>query len=168
MSEHHDDKLVEDYVGFLTGIIDEKGIHPHGWARRVADDKLEVFFLAVSPEESAKYFWQIVGMASPGDVRQDVLWGWDMTTLPGQGTVFNDAYVFVHWTRIAGEPLATQRAFRVGVINYQHEPRIVREVDWDNEHWTNWVMGYLAQNHPAFLMNFTLKGESAREGSSGE
>ena len=159
MSEYHDDKIVEDYVGFLTGILDETGIQAHGWARRLKDDRFEVYYLAIGPKESAKLFWQTVGMASPNKIRKDVLWGLDMTTRPDQGTEFDDAYVFVHWVRIPGQKLTTREAFRVGVINYQNEPRIVRPVDWDNEHWTNWTLGFFKQHYPQFLMNFTLKGE---------
>jgi len=158
--EHHDSKPVEAYVGLLERVLDEKGIHPHGMGFPLKGDGVEVFYLATGPGESAQFFWQVVGMAAPDKIRKDVLWGWDMVTLPGQGTEFADAYVFVHWTRVPGMKLASREAFRVGVINYQHEPRIVRPVDWDNEYWTNWALEFLAHNHPPFLMNFLLKWES--------
>lgn len=163
----HNDALVNEYVRWMTDHVDAKGMQPFGWSR-CKDDKREVFFLAVGPEDSARLFWQTIGMAPADKQREELLWGWDMTTLPGQGTEFADAYVFVHWTRVPGKKLACAEAFRVGVINYQHEPRIVRPVDWNNEYWTGWVRNFLGQHHPPFLLHFMDKEEATLRDATAE
>lgn len=161
MSEHHNNALVDEYIDFLSRQINEKGIQPFGWSRLRKDDGREVFALAVGPEESAELFWQTIGMAPPDKLREELLWGWDISTKPDQGTEFNDAFVFVHWARIPGKKLAVREAFRVGVLNYQNEPRIVRPVDWNNQHWTRWALGFLQEHKPPFLMHFVDKEEAA-------
>jgi len=170
----HNDTLVNEYIEFLTKRICEKGIQPFGLSRLKKDDGLalrrdapcasdgarEVFALAVGPEESAELFWQTIGMAPADKQREELLWGWDIATKPDQGTEFADAFVFVHWARIPGKKLAVREAFRVGVLNYQNEPRVVRPVDWNNQHWTQWILGFLQAHRPPFLMHFMDKEEA--------
>ena len=152
--------LVEQYVEFSTNRIDEDGIQPNmGWAKRHADGKLVVFAIVASPEDWARLFWKEVGSKSPSEVNDELVFGLDMVTKEGQGTEFADALVFVHWKRDPDKKLADSSCFRVGVVNYQHEPRVVRPVDWENEHWTQWTLGWLKQHHPGLLFGFRLKDD---------
>jgi len=63
--------------------------------------------------------------------------GLDRTTKPGQGTEFADVLTCVLWDAQKDEFTAKEwrEWLKIGVINYQNEPRIVRPIDWDNEYW---------------------------------
>jgi hypothetical protein len=62
--------------------------------------------------------------------------GVDRSTAEGQGTEFKDVYTCAYWKCIQStNKLSSSGDWQIGVINYQAEPKIVREWDWDNEFW---------------------------------
>lgn len=120
--------LVDKYWNFIASCIDEKGVYPHQAMALLPGDKYEVFAIDGSPDDVIK----LVRKHFPRSL--EFIYGLDRSTRPGQGTEFADVLTCAHYTAGADEP------WRVGVINYQHEPRIVRPWDWNNQFWTEMVM----------------------------
>jgi len=130
----------------IERVIDEEGVYPHQGMARKQDGKLEVLALAVDVPTLIKTFWNKLGDS------EEVIFGLDMTTRPDQGTRYADALVLAHWRKDPSKELADPSCLRVGVINYQHEPRIVDPIDWDNSHWDHWVRSVFPTYRPPFLI----------------
>jgi hypothetical protein len=64
----------------------------------------------------------------------EIIFGVDRSTEEGQGTEFADALTCGHWVGDNGGQ------WRIGVINYQYEPRILRDYDWDNAYWSQHML----------------------------
>jgi hypothetical protein len=148
------DPLTKTYFEMIERIIDSDGVYPHQGLVLKKGDKLEMHSLAVNVPELVAHFWNQLGDA------EEVIYGIDMSTRPGQGTRYADALVIAHWTSSPGKDLADPSCLRVGVINYQNEPRIVDPIDWNNSHWDHWVRSVFPQYRPQFLIR-TLKAASA-------
>lgn len=122
--------LIKTFEDFVGGIISEEGINPAvGFAR--TGDKKEVCALALPPDEIYEWFWTKICC----EFVNEIVFGLDRTTMEGQGTEFADVFTVIHWTDDYKEG-KWARSFRIGALNYQHEPRIVRPIDWDNEFWS--------------------------------
>lgn len=158
MSETVHKTLPEHYHGLVSTLIDKDGIYPHSAAAVSEDGGLSVMALDMDIHGWTQQFWDHVqGLRSEA---REVIFGLDMRTAPNQGTEFADALVFVYWVQDPVKKLADPSCFKVGVINYQHEPRIVRPIDWNNSHWTHWMMSWLQKTRPPFLIR-TMKTKPA-------
>jgi hypothetical protein len=130
-------KVIEAFESWCESSVDEKGIYPLPMVSLLKDGTLEMGALAVSaPEAYEAFFRKIVKR----EVKA-VIFGLDRTTKPGQGTEFADVLTCVLWTEGkddwgSGE---WREWLRVGVINYQNEPRVIRPIDWKNEFWDEMV-----------------------------
>jgi hypothetical protein len=138
--------LVEEFERMSALAIDDNGIYPHNGMVVDKDDKLCLCALDLKPAEVFQWLWQQVTVESA----KEVIFGLDRSTKPGQGTEFDDVLTCCHWR----EDLADKwnRAYRIGVINYQIEPRIVRPIDWDNEFWKKQMGAEVRQFTPPFRM----------------
>jgi len=134
------------YEGMISTAIDEEGVYPHQSLFREKCGKIDVVVIVGPPRDAINQFWNRLGSY------EEVCFGLDMTTRPGQGTKYADALVFVHWQREADKKLMDPSCFKVGVINYQHEPRKVDPIDWDNEFWQEEFLKILATARPEFLV----------------
>ena len=56
----------------------------------------------------------------------EIIYGLNRFTKEGQGTEFADAFAGAYFSNGEWKPF---------VINYQDEPRIVRDYDWNNQFW---------------------------------
>lgn len=146
MNEQVQRSLTDDYFDVIERAIDEKGVYPHQGLVLKKDNKLEMHALIVGVPELVAHFWNQLGDS------EEVIYGIDMTTRPDQGTRYADALVLAHWTRDPSKKLTDPSCLRVGVINYQHEPRIVDPIDWDNSHWDHWVRSVFPKYRPPFLI----------------
>lgn len=115
----------EIFWEMVAGSIDEEGVYPQQMIT-VEDGALCVHALCINPPQ----IMQLVKRKIAEGV-EELIFGLDRTTKPGQGTEFADVLTCGHYK---------DGQWRVGVINYQHEPRIVRDWDWDNEFWTEAVL----------------------------
>lgn len=132
-----DKPLVDRFFEYVANMIDETGVFPHPGMALQDDGALTI--AALMDETSAySWFWDQVRN------RNEVVMGMDRYTRPGQGTVFADVLTCCHWS-----PASKQT--RVGVINYQHEPRIVRPWDWGNQFWSERVLKELGWHEPPVL-----------------
>lgn len=137
---------VQMFFDYATLSIDEKGIYPQPGLVIRDDGTKEICALAQHPLDIYKWFWERVLT----DNVSELLFGLDRTTQEGQGTKYADVLTCVHWKRdFDSNPLD---AFRVGVINYQHDPRIVDPFDWDNSFWQGRIGYELKQTRPAFIL----------------
>lgn len=148
--------LPEHFLGLVESLIDESGVYPHPAMSVQEDGGLSVMALDMDVNGWAQQFWsQIQGMRGQC---VEAAFGLDMRTMPNQGTEFADVLVFVYWTLDPSKKLADPSCFKVGVINYQHEPRVVRPIDWNNSHWTHWMKSWIEKTRPPFLVR-TVKAK---------
>lgn len=138
--------LIDDYHKFVAGMINYKGIFPCPGMSLNGDGQLAIASIT-SATASFDWFWNQITI----EQSVECVFGLDLSTLPGQGTEFDSVFVCAHWTDgMDGKPWHS--SFRIGVINYQDEPRIVRDFDFDNEFWTAQFTKYLRPQRPAMRM----------------
>lgn len=140
-----DDKdLPTRFHEYVDGVIDEKGVYPFPGMALRQDGKLEI--AAITDGNLAyRWFWEQITQHNAAEV----IFGLDRTTKPDQGTEFNDVLTCCHWRDgLDGNPWQT--SFRIGVIDYQHEPRIVRPWNWTNEFWLERMGTEIKNCRPGF------------------
>lgn len=114
--------LVESFYNCVERGIRPEGVYPHVALARI-DGELEIWALALSPEETIQH----VQMAMTTKNVEELVFGLDRYTKPGQGTEFNDVITFLWWDGQKWTP---------GVIDYKPEPdKVIRPINWDNEFW---------------------------------
>lgn len=125
-----DNGVIETFNQMISMVIDENGIYPHQMVSRKGE-AVRITALAVdNAGQAVSKAWEEIN-----DGADELAFGVDMSTRPGQGTEFADALVLGHFTRQSGKKTTNPDCWRIGVINYQNEPRIVRDIDWENSHW---------------------------------
>jgi hypothetical protein len=111
------------YHDNIARLINEKGVFPHQMLVEDKDGKLGFMALALDqPSQVMNHMLQVLVKEKP----RQLMYGMDRYCKPGQGTTLNDCIGGAYWN---GE------AWRVFVIEYQHEPRIVKPIDWHNDWW---------------------------------
>lgn len=122
--------LAEEFHGHISRVVDEKGVYPFPGMSKDRDGKLTIAALCET-DTAFRWFWHQIA----NEQAVECIFGLDRSTLPDQGTEFSDVLTCVHWAEgLDGKPWDT--SFRIGVINYQNEPRIVRPFDFANKFWT--------------------------------
>ena len=141
-----DKPLPEVYMDMINIAINEDGVYPHQMIAMAKDKSLQIHAMMVDVPTLVEHFWNKLGES------EEVIVGIDMQTRPDQGTHYADALVITYWTRAAHKKLTDPSCLQVGVINYQHEPRIVDAIDWKNNHWDHWVRSVFPKYRPPFLI----------------
>lgn len=119
----------QEFFAHVERSIDESGVHPFPGIAIKQDGGIE--FAAIT-DAGLCFQWfkkHLIDLDCA-----EVIVGIDRTTREGQGTEFDDVLTCFHWQR------EHQDVLRVGVINYQFEPFIVRPFDWNNEFWRKRVL----------------------------
>lgn len=131
----HGSKLVETFYRMAETAIDRVGVYPQ-IAIAVIDGQTNVMSLALDGYE----VWRAVNRLFAPDrpAVQELVFGLDRSTKPGQGTEFADVLTLLHYDGKTWTP---------GVINYQDQPRVVRPIDWDNPFWNAQLRKELAQHN---------------------
>jgi hypothetical protein len=114
--------IVETFLDLIKLSIDERGVYPHHGLVLSQDDKLTMMAFDFHPEQVLLKIMDEI-KKNP----KEVIYGLDRTCLSGQGTTLGDCVAGVYWK--AGQ----SRSF---IVEYQNEPRIVKEINWENEFWT--------------------------------
>ncbi|CAN5371224.1 hypothetical protein BH10PSE14_BH10PSE14_04680 [soil metagenome] len=131
--------LPDMYHEHLARCIDEKGIEiPHGFVVH-QDGTMTLLALAVPPDHAYR-----VMLSQWLRDAKEMIFALDRFARDGQGTTLGDlmaGYYFVRGER--------PRPF---IIEYQHEPRIVYPIAWDNAFWNS----ALARELKGATSNFTL------------
>ncbi len=113
--------LTEIYHDWVSSTVDEKGFEiPHGLVV-AADGSITVMALAVPPAQAYE-----VMLKQQASHPVEMIFALDRFAKPGQGTTLGDLLAGFHCTRERARPF---------IIEYQHAPRIVKSIDWDNEWW---------------------------------
>lgn len=142
-------EIIQDFEKYVAAIIDERGIYPYPCYTLDREGKLGIHALAVNDSEQVLQHVTKLRM----ECCKEIIFGIDMTTRPDQGTEFADVLVCGYWKYGA-------RKWEVGVINYQHDPRIVRPFDWDNEFWKG-TLGAWLKPYTTILISMEKKEEHA-------
>jgi len=141
--------LIEQFESYVANCIDEKGVYPFPMFTIDKDDKLIVSALAINADVALEKFWLDITC----HCAKEVILGLDRATKEGQGTEFADVLTCFHWKDWSDSECPPERNnwshwFKYGVINYQHEPRIVRPMDWKNEFWNGRMEAELSGCQP--------------------
>lgn len=132
--------MVEMFVKANTRAIDAEGIRIPQAIARMDDGSLTVVALAMSGRDACYQAFRAICLVIGRDRPCEVVWGWDRFTRPGQGTTLGDLLTVHHWAR----EHRSCAGWRFGIMEYQHEPRIVKPVCWENPFWTAMLRAELA------------------------
>ena len=135
--------------------IDAEGVYPIPALYTDRDGKLVCAMLNLSGEEALHHVWRLISCENA----TELIFGFDRYTKPGQGTEFADVLTCAHWHPSFGDKWNS--CWKPFVINYQHEPRIVRPPDFDNTFWNEKILADLRITCPPFRMKIAAKGASA-------
>lgn len=116
----------QEFFAHVERSIDESGVYPFPGIAMMSGGGIE--FAAIT-DAGLCFDWFRKQLANPDCV--EAIFGIDRTTREWHGTEFDDVLTCCHWQR------SHERRVRVGVINYQFEPRIVRPFDWKNAFWSD-------------------------------
>lgn len=131
-------EVISVFNTMASGAVGEKGIFPLPMVAKNKDGVLEVSAMAVGTDEIMSAFLKKI-VKRQVDV---IMVGRDCWTKPGQGTEFKDVLVCLLWSAKSDwtEQGEWKKWFRVGVVNYQPEPMLVRPIDWRNDFWTRTML----------------------------
>lgn len=119
----NDIDLPSDYYDTIVRAIDENGVYPHNMLVLGRDDRLTVcVFDYQRPDQIMNYIMKVLVEENP----KQLIYGMDRFCKPGQGTTLGDCVAGAFWNNNQWRPF---------VIEYQHEPRQVKPLDWNNEFW---------------------------------
>ncbi len=139
----NESEIVKQFEGYVAKLIDAKGIFPYPMVALEHDDKLSMSALALDPTATIKQFLHLICNMNA----KEVIMGLDRSTRENQGTEFADVLTCYYWKDRSEEkdlPEAQKtwdKWFKFGVINYQHDPREVRPMDWNNAFWNEKLAG---------------------------
>lgn len=142
-------KLVEHFEKYIASVIDKKGIWPHAMVVEKADGTMSMHALDLNPDQCWMHF---INATTLDKAVSAAIMGLDRTTRPGQGTEFADVLTCVLYEPSPALEYRVRDQFRFGVINYQHEPRIVRPMDWNNEFWNRQLRAELSSFLPPLVI----------------
>lgn len=115
--------LVAQYERWVATAIDEDGISLHHAFVIQADGTLAMHALDLPPPQAWQYILRLLVVDQQP---REMIFALDRYTRPGQGTTLGDLMAGVYF--IGPKP-------RPFVIEYQHDPRIVKPICWDNAFW---------------------------------
>ncbi len=124
MNHTKDSKVLKSFYELVCLAIDEKGVYPQlGYARHQDGTNTMLSYMMDGPG-----VFKTVSLLMRDEAKQvvEMAFAVDRVTREGQGTEFADVLTGGWWDGVKWVPF---------VINYRNEPRIVREIDWDNTFW---------------------------------
>lgn len=145
-------ELLQQFCDWAAGSIDDEGVYPYPAMWRERDGKLALGVLDLGPGEVFDHVWRQITC----ELATELIFGLDRSTKPGQGTEFADVLTCAHW--FPDFHKSWNAAWKPFVINYQHEPRIVRPPDFENEFWNEKIRAELQATCPPFRMKTSETG----------
>jgi hypothetical protein len=113
--------LPTQYRDILDSHIDEKGIEVPPALVMSNTGTLIMMALAVPPTEA---YMAVLGEINKG--ASEAIFALDRFTKPGQGTTLSDVMAGHYYS---------QGSYRPFIIEYQHDPRIIGDIVWNNAFW---------------------------------
>lgn len=157
--------LLEVFREWVDQSIDAEGVYPFPALSLDADGNTAVHALDLTPSQVWAHVWNLIACEGA----TEVIFALDRSTRPGQGTEFAVVLTCAHWhpsfheswthvaCRSAWQATDLVRAWRPFVINYQHEPRIVRAPDFNNAFWNGHILSELSATCPPLRLQVTKK-----------
>lgn len=127
----NDKPLPETFHALVASSINEDGVYPHH-CLSLKDGKLTMQALMIDPMQVYVVALKFVTKEKP----DELIFGLDRFCKEDQGTTLKDCIAGAHWDG---------KTWRPFIIEYQHEPRIVKPLDWENETWNQFVTNELRQ-----------------------
>lgn len=125
--------LPDQYHELVSTSIDEKGIEiPHGL---IIDDDDALTMIALAVPASQGYGFMLAQWVKLRG--KEMIFAFDRFTREGQGTTLGDVMAGHYCTRAGTRPF---------IIEYQHAPRIVKPIQWDNAFWNSGLNSELLQH----------------------
>ncbi len=152
LEDEMSENLIETFEKYVEGCIDVEGVYPLPMVAIDADSKTTISAIALNGDKAIDEFMNQICFKSV----KEIILGLDRSTRQGQGTEFADVLTCFYWKDRGDEkdiPEAEKNWcnwFKVGVINYQNEPRIVRKMDWSNEFWNEKLHAEIRALRPKF------------------
>lgn len=113
--------LFKFYWDLTVLAIDENGVFPHNAIVINQEGTTELMALMVDSKDALKAIANVI-RKNP----KELIFGMDRTCREGQGTTLKDC--------VAGCHLKDGK-FTPFIIEYQHNPRIVKPMDYENQFW---------------------------------
>ncbi|TCP30727.1 hypothetical protein [Sphingomonas sp. BK235] len=131
---------------WIANAVDADGFFPHGLV--IAEDgTMTVIAFDVPPDQ----IYQLMLAQWEQDPRlREAIFGLDRFTKPGQGTTLGDVVTGWHFIREGARPF---------IVEYQHEPRVVKPLEWAND-WWNAVLTRELLEHMRQRFGITSPGAS--------
>jgi hypothetical protein len=114
--------LLNQFYEWASGCIDEEGFGVAKALIRMADGGVAVAVLDLPPHQAYQHLLRVWTAEEP----PEIVFAIDRYAAPNQGTAMNDLVAGWHFTRARPVPF---------IIEYQHAPRIVGPIDYDNVWW---------------------------------
>ena len=122
--------LPDCFHGIIAVSIGAEGVYPHQCYHRKNGEATLSALALNRPIECYAYVAGIIRKDKP----DELIFGLDRFCKEGQGTTLKDCIGGAHWDGILWTPF---------IIEYQHEPRIVKPIDWQNECWNRFITSEL-------------------------
>jgi hypothetical protein len=122
--------LAEAFHALIASSIDAVGVYPHK-CLHVKDGKLTMAAIMINDPGQVYAALLAICLNKKPD---EIIFGLDRYCKPGQGTTLGDCITGANFAAGVWKPF---------VIEYQHEPRIVQPIQWDNPFWNAHVMDEL-------------------------
>lgn len=123
--------FISKFEDIVATSIDERGIYPAPMLVEYSDGGLDMMALALEPLQCYSTF----ALKVLDRTVKHAIFGLDRSTKENQGTEFADVLTCVAYHRNISPEVVVREQFAFGVINYQHEPRIIRPIDFKNAFW---------------------------------
>lgn len=133
------------YHEYVASSVDEKGIGLNKAILVDGDGALTIYALDIPVPQAYRLMLADLHKHSA----RELIFGFDRYAKEGQGTTLGDLVAGFHVTTgfaVAASPIiaAPAPAWTPFVIEYQHEPRIVKPIDWGNGFWNAALRNELA------------------------
>lgn len=121
--------LPEQYRDWINNAIDEKGVGLNHGMIVAPDGAMTVYALDLTPAQAYAIMLGEWTKRRPSEM----IFALDRFTKPGQGTTLGDLVAGFYC------PSQTEKP-RPFIIEYQHAPRLVKPIQWDNLFWNGALM----------------------------
>ena len=122
--------LPETYHQYVSTLIDVTGVYPHAVMVLEQDGTMGVCALDLKPPQAMSEIAKLLIQ----NKTKELIYGFDRFCRKGQTEFFEDAIAGAYWNGEGWKPF---------IIEYQHDPRVVKPLNWENEFWNKSVRGEL-------------------------
>jgi len=118
--------LVQQYHDVIAASIDRDGVWPH----QCLDRRAGVLSMSAIALRDPQQVYQVLRARVFSERPDELVYGLDRFCRPGQGTTLGDCIAGAYWGGAGWNPF---------IIEYQHEPRIVKPVFFGNATWNDFI-----------------------------